>query len=86
MIKANFLTPLTKEVNPERPVALYKGIATNWCTMPKNKILPQNEPKEPKKRKEACRGQEKWSTGQLEGKNDQLISLHANSLETQEKI
>ena len=55
-LKANFLTSLTKEVNPERPVARPKGIATNWYTLPKNKNLSKNEPKEPKERKEAYRG------------------------------
>ena len=50
-LKANFLTSLTKEVNPERLVAKAKAIATNWNTLPKSKTLSKNEPKEPKERK-----------------------------------
>ena len=57
-LKANFLTSLTKEVNPERLVAKPKGIATNWYTMYKSKTLSKSEPKEPKERKEGYRGRE----------------------------
>ena len=79
-LKANFFTFLTKEVNPERPVARPKGIATNWYTLPKSKNLSKSEPNEPKERKEAYREREK------KGENGQLISFHPDSLENQEKI
>ena len=52
-LKANFLTSLTKEVNPEMLVARPKGIATKWYTLPKSKTLSKSEPKEPKERKKA---------------------------------
>ena len=55
-LKANFLTSLTKEENPEGPVAKPKGIATKWYTLAKSKNLSKSEPKEPKERKEAYRG------------------------------
>ena len=58
-LKANFLTSLTKEVNPERLLARPKGIATNWYTLSKSKTLSKSEPKEPMERKEAYRGRER---------------------------
>ena len=75
-LKANFLTPLTKGVNPKRPP---------WYTLPKSKNLSKSKPNEPKEERRHKEAKRSGPLANWKGENDQLTSIHPDSWKTKKR-